>query len=91
MEKKAVKRQWKNFFRESLLRLSLAFAALNTRIGLLLATRARFCAQQGTTNELSLKFDRKVSSLTAPSLRVEGKKRKKKKKTELGVPGDTSL
>ena len=44
------------------------------RIGLFLATRARFCVQQGTTNEFSIKFDRKVSSLTA---QFRGKKQKK--------------
>ena len=42
------------------------------RIGCFLATRARFCAQQGTTNEFILKFNRKFSSLTA---QFSGKKK----------------
>ena len=47
------------------------------RIGRFLATLARFCVQYGTTNEFSLKFNRKVSSLTAP---FKGEKKKKKEK-----------
>ena len=55
------------------------------RIGRFLATLARFCAQQGTTNEFILKFNRKFSSLTA---QFRGKNKTKNQNSKLGVPGD---